>query len=250
MFEETYSGPGKLTSVKSLGSATPEFLTRNFGDSEYFDTVYVTANPQVNVHLENTFHDVINVWESSWDDKLNTVHPKATAQATIEAYERYPNKRIISHFIQPHYPFIGEFGRSQLGKQAGVELSKRMAKDKTAESDADHAWLQLSKGSLEEDKLKKAYYENLQLALDYVQDLVDCFGERTVITSDHGNMYGQEGPLGFSIYGHPSGVYHEDLIKVPWLIVGDGSKRITSKPPKERRVPENIDKRLEDLGYK
>lgn len=250
MFEEMYSGPGELTSIRSLGSATPEFLRKNFGRNEYHDTVYVTANPQVSVHLDDPFHDVISVWETSWDNELNTVHPEAISEATIKAHQRYPNKRIISHFIQPHYPFIGEYGRLQLGTQAGVELSKRMANDEHAESDDDHAWLQLSKGILREDELKKAYYENLQLALQYVNELVDCFDERTVVTSDHGNLYGQRGPLGFSVYGHPNGVYHEDLITVPWLVVGEESKRIISEPPKKREVSENINERLTHLGYK
>jgi len=27
--------------------------------------------------------------------------------AAIEAYEQFPNKRLIIHFMQPHGPFIG-----------------------------------------------------------------------------------------------------------------------------------------------
>lgn len=250
MFEEAYSGPGTLTSVKSLGSATPEFLTRNFDDQEYYDTVYVTANPQVNVHLDDVFHDVINVWETSWDEELNTVHPESITKVTKEAYDQHPNKRIISHFVQPHYPFIGEYGRSQLNDQAGVELSKQMADGQAAKSNEDHAWLQLRKGVLSESEIRKAYNENLEFSLPYVNELINYFKERTVVTSDHGNMYGESGPFGFPIYGHPNRVYHKDLVTVPWLVVAGSSKELIAESPKKRKASEDVTDRLEQLGYR
>ncbi|WP_136601182.1 hypothetical protein [Salinigranum halophilum] len=250
MFEQIYSGPGELRSVKSLGSATPEFLGKNFAHNQHYDTVYVTANPQVNVHTDDVFHNVINVWETSWDEDLNTVHPKEMADATIKAYREYPNKRIISHFVQPHYPFIGEFGRTQLGNQAGVELSKRMADDEAAESDEDHAWLQLRKNNISLESLKQAYYENLEITLPYVRKLLFQFEERTVVTSDHGNMYGQPGPFGIPIFGHPNGVHHDDLVKVPWLVVDGVNKRITDEIPSRSEISKDVSEQLNDLGYR
>lgn len=253
MFEELFEGPGKLEQRRSRGANTPEFLRRNFAGNTFHDTVYVTANPQVDVHVANRFHDLYSVWKTDWDEELNTVHPSAMAEATVRAHETYPNKRLIAHFIQPHYPFIGSYGRSAFETQAGMELSKRMATGEVAKSDHEHIWLKLRKGSVDVDVLRRAYWENLAVTLPYVYELLDQFSEPTVVTSDHGNSFGaRAGPFPTTIYGHPEGVYTEDIITIPWLVVeGTSNKRIIAEPPTESvdTDGEAATNRLKDLGY-
>jgi hypothetical protein len=118
VFEQHNTINGKLSKRKSHGSSTPEFLNGNFDNRTFHDVVYVTANPQVNIRLDQPFHAVVNVWENSWDHHYNTVLPKPMMEATKQAYHGYPNKRIIAHFLQPHYPFIAPKGQ-KLADHAG-----------------------------------------------------------------------------------------------------------------------------------
>ena len=112
IFEQRCSIDGNLSKVTSRGSHTSEFLAENFGDESFPEIVYVSATPQLRAHEpEGNFHAVVPVWEDGWDESLSTVPPAAMAEATQRAHEEYPDKRIISHFLQPHYPFIGEQGR-------------------------------------------------------------------------------------------------------------------------------------------
>jgi len=257
MFEQVNTLPGRLESRISKGSSTTEFLKKNFEGERFDDTVYVTANPQVDVHLDDTFHAVESVWKDRWDDAKKSVPPRAIAEATRRAQETYPNKRLISHWIQPHYPFLGETGQSLSERQAGIELSKRMAVGETPKSDHDHVWDMLKKGTVAEETVRKAYWENLTETLPYVEDLVSELTGKTVITSDHGNLLGERPspcPVPFRLYGHPEGVHTENLVKVPWFvpegceaerrtITAEGSDAESEEPS------ELASERLRDLGY-
>ncbi|MFC6838528.1 hypothetical protein [Halomarina ordinaria] len=256
MFAEQNTIEGRLESRYSRGSNTPEWLRENFAGRTFEDTVYVTANPQITVRLpENPFHDVVNVWTDHWDDDLNTVHPAVMAEETAKAAERYPDKRVIAHFVQPHYPFIGETGRKVIGQQAGMELSKRMADGANAEQDDEHVWDKLKRGAIDVETVWTAYRENLDLALPHVETLLDSLPGTTVVTSDHGNLLGERPtpcPVPMGMYGHPEGVYTDHLVKVPWLVVeGTERKEVVAEAAVEgeRVTAEETQERLQDLGY-
>lgn len=237
----------------SLGSATPEFIDNNFSNSEYYDIVYVTANPMYRIQdIGDTFYDVIDVWESDWDDTLKTVPPEPMANATIEAYEKYPNKRILSHFMQPHYPFIGELA-DEIGDHSGYEFAYRQVTGEDAKRDDPTIWEMLEGGEVSRELVWAAYKENLEIALPFVKQLLDRFNGRTVVTSDHGNGLGERPfPFGKPIYGHPVGVRHDCLRKVPWLISeGETRRDIVAEQPtrREESASEEVVDRLADLGY-
>lgn len=254
MFATQSQLPGKLTKRTSVGANTPEFLQSNFQNRDFSDTVYVTANPQVNVHLYDEFFEVINVWEDHWDKKLHTVRPEMMAEETIDAYETYPNKRLISHFIQPHYPFIGKIGQDELNPHSGMELSKRLATDEEANRDTKSIWHQMYEGSVSADLVWRAYKENLDLTLPHVKRLIDVFQEYTVVTSDHGNALGERAwPVPIKIYGHPPDIRIPALTDVPWLVTNtEIRKRIIAEDPSTADADhqETISQRLADLGYK
>ncbi|WP_254547457.1 hypothetical protein [Halomarina pelagica] len=257
MFADLNTIQGRLESRRSRGSNTPEFLRENFAGRRLEDTVYVTANPQVDVRLPaDTFHAVVSVWQDHWDDDLNTVHPEAMAEETVKAAERYPEKRLIAHFVQPHYPFIGPTGRDLIGKQAGMELSKRLADGADAEQDYEHVWDMLKRGAIDRETVWRAYRENLEIALPHVETLLDHLPGTTVVTSDHGNLLGERPtpcPVPMRMYGHPEGIHTEHLVKVPWLVVeGETRKTIVAEAGVESdraATAEETQKRLEDLGY-
>jgi|AntDeeMetageno50_2_1112565.scaffolds.fasta_scaffold00519_9 hypothetical protein len=260
MFEEVCSIDGELERRTSVGSSTPEFLKNTFRGKSFQDTVYVTANPQVALRLDSSiFHDVIDVWKSDWDEDLETVRPDPVTKAALEAQEEYPEKRLLVHYMQPHYPFIGEVSQDKLDDHSGFELTKRLASDEKANRDSQTVWDQLKNGELSEDVVWDAYLENLELVLDNLEESIDEFTGKTVITSDHGNLIGETTtPFNIELYGHPTGVHTKNLVTVPWLALEDSTrKEITyeesateSDPEPSEAEEEIINERLQHLGYK
>jgi hypothetical protein len=230
------------TCVESNASHTAEFLERTFTEDRH-DTVYVTASPQV-VGYESRFHDVVHVWDSDWDDELRTVRPDSVTDAARVAMDEYPDKKIILHYMQPHYPFIGPTGR-ELGTHAtftgGLQEREHLS-----------VWELLSAGKVSIEDVRTAYEENLELVLEDVTGLISELDGKTVVTSDHGNLFGERvSPLPIRLYGHPPNIPAEKLIQVPLVeLPFDSRRRTTITPPSEATSGrENVESRLEDLGY-
>ncbi|WP_251344287.1 LTA synthase family protein [Haloplanus halophilus] len=244
---------GNLEARTSLGSATPEFLEKNFHDSIHHDTVYVTANPMYRtLNLGDVFHSVVDVWNTGWDEQQKTVPPEEVTEAALSAHEKYPNKRLIVHFMQPHYPFIGNSSES-LGDHAGFEHTYRAVTDGEASRDNPTVWELIESGAIDERSALDAYDENLTVVLPHVERLVNEFPEKTVVTSDHGNLVGERIlPFGSARYGHPRGTYTEGLRKVPWLIIdGKTRKEVNAETPRRVRNEDTdvVSERLANLGY-
>lgn len=247
LFARRSTLPGTLEARQSRGSSTDEFLRGNVADRDLRDTVYVTANPQLyryREELDARFHDVIHVWmEAGWDDEYGTVLPETTTEYAREAAARYENKRILVHYLQPHYPFIG----SDLGFDRGHI-------DGT--NDEDVFWLRLTSGELDVDPtvIWDAYAKNLDRALPHVESLMEDLDGRTVVSSDHGNMINERAfPLPMRVWGHPKAIHVDSLITVPWLVFESGDRKeiVAEDPvtPQQTVADEIVTERLEDLGY-
>lgn len=252
-FERLNPISGRLEARISLGSATPEFLEKNFTGTEHHDTVYVTANPMYRTKdLDDVFHDVVDVWNTGWDEKNKTVPPEEVTEAALDAYESYPDKRLIVHFMQPHYPFIGE-SASRIEDHAGFEYTYRQVQTGEGTRDNPTVWQLLEKGVIDEKAVLDAYDENLEITFPHVRRLVDVLPGKTVVTSDHGNFIGERIlPFGEPKYGHPVGVYTEGLRKVPWLVIEGDTRRETRAESPQLRHGGNSDvvtERLANLGY-
>ena len=224
-FTEHNTLAGTLSTRISHGAQTPEFLRRNFGGASFSDTVYVTANPihrvpeWCDVDLDSVFHEVVDVWADRWDDEFGTVTPEEMADATARVHERYPDRRLITHFVQPHYPFLGPTGREL--EHSGLN-GKRRADDDRDPADERTVWTAAREGVLAVEEVRSAYEENLRLALPHVRELVAEFDGTTVVTSDHGNHLGEFAtPFPIRLYGHPEGIRTPELIRVPWLVVSE-----------------------------
>jgi len=253
LFESVNTLKGRFDSRISPASATPEFLTKNFDGCQCHDTVYVTANPMYRKRgLDGVFYHVVDVWEDHWNEQRQTVMPEAMANATAAAYERFPNKRIISHFMQPHYPFIGDLA-DELGEHSGYEFAYREVMEEEPSRDNPTVWERLEAGDVSRELVWNAYGENLSVALPHVQTLLELFDEKTVVTSDHGNLLGEKlHTLAVPVYGHPHGMRHEHLCKVPWLVVtGEERKDVVEEEPTEQTPDPSgeVTDRLADLGY-
>jgi len=250
MFTEHIDLSGTLESRISLGSSSEEFMEQNFVDEQFHDTVYISANPFIpKLGLtENTFHVVVDLLDD-WDEELQTVRPDTVSEAAREAHERYPDKRLIAHFMQPHAPFIGELGREMVG--GGWTM------DRDVEDDPG-IWNRLRNGEdVPLDTVWEAYKENLDVVLSEAAPLVEDLDGRSVITADHGNLVGERlSPIPTRRkYGHPYGVHTEELVKVPWFVVeGNNRRTVRPDPPVKTEdgsvTDEELGDRLEALGYR
>jgi hypothetical protein len=74
------------------------------------DSVDVSVKPQLEGNRNRwsiKLHETINVWlDEGWDDETGTVRAETMTEAALEAAEQFPHKRIIVHYMQPHYPFV------------------------------------------------------------------------------------------------------------------------------------------------
>ncbi len=250
MFAEKIHFNGDLQSRISLGSTSEEFLAQNFANSTLHDTVYINTNPYLpRLGLDDrTFHAVVDLL-NEWDSNLQTVHPETVVEAAHEVRSKFPNKRLIIHFMQPHVPFIGKKGQQISAKGWGSDQSEHKLRGKTI-------WQQLREGSFDdEESVWDAYNENLEIVLSYVELLLTGDFGKMIISSDHGNLVGERlWPIPTKkMYGHYYGVYTAELVKVPWFVIAEENRpQIHSDPPVDQRLISNntVEKRLQSLGYK
>ena len=175
------------------------------------------------------FFKVIDVWDFCWDDRLGTVPPWTLTQVALSYVERYREKRFVIHYLQPHAPYISNrfrcvgFPRPKLSEGtvlAGIKDRNRGFQERFAYMVASfvvklglvsHPWPILEKLGMPPvspmdavrrvygvSGLKEAYRENLELVLKYVVVLIDRMlkmkpNARIVITSDHGELLGEDG---------------------------------------------------------
>ena len=233
--------------VTSLGSMTEEWTEQNFESRAFGDTVYVACNPITSRVAPDAFHDLIEVWREAFDEDHKAIMPGAVTKAARETHERYPNKRLIAHFLQPHIPFVDS-----------PELvfrdwwSPERSFDETDADPPRNVWGAMAMGLVGYDEVWDAYEQNLRLGLDGALTLAEDLPGKTVITSDHGNMMGERTwPIPMKLYGHPRDLRSDPLVTVPWAVL-DGDRRevvddgVGSSTGAEG---EEITDRLRALGY-
>jgi len=252
LFEEWSELPGELTRSYSVASATGKFVKRTFKRDTFADIVCVTANPRYyDVLDEDKFHDIYHLWKDHWDDDIRMVPPEVVNEAVLEAYERYPNKRILAHYIPPHLPFIGETGREITHR---VQIGGGLVREENWEQKPNF-WEKVATGEIEIDRAWQAYRENLEFVLPVIDDLLADLQGKTVVTSDHGNAFGERGfgSLYRPVYGHPPYKHIRATIEVPWHVFNNGERReiITGEvADSSGYIDEKVVKeRLSDLGY-
>lgn len=226
---------GRLRQRRSRGSHTVEWLWGNFVDRRLHDTVYVTANVQPHVYRQGLeLHHVEHAWVEGFDEDRGTVPAAATTDAALAAAERFPKKRLVVHYLQPHYPFV---------------------EGPTFEHGTMAFWDAVAAGEIEASAadLRAWQAATLEQALPAVRRLLDGVAGRAVVTSDHGTALGERvGPVPVREWGHPWGIYADPLVTVPWLVVDGESRRAvrSDPPPEESNYDETaVREQLAALGY-
>jgi hypothetical protein len=235
IFKEESDLPGELESRISRGGATEEFVRGNFRNQRQLDTVYVAGNSwylKLRDQLNSELYAVFNETHQT---------PDPVTERTIDVANKYPNKRIISHYIPPHHPYVGNTAESHFPNY---------------EDQLDELFNRILRGDLDitPEVLEQAYRENLHRVLPHVRNLIEELNGKTVVTADHGELLGERcSPLPIRDYGHHVGIYVEELVKVPWLVHNDGSRRdIVEEEPiaQPSEDTELINEQLRNLGYK
>jgi hypothetical protein len=244
-FDSESDLPGQLSSVYSKGSMTVEFLHANIAGRSMLDTVYITANGQFyhnSGSLNASFYEVENVWSNDefWDEEHHTVLPESMTKCGLKASQKYPNKRLILHFIQPHYPFI----------DSDIEI------DDAFDPNTPGFWMRMMRNQVDisPSEVREAYQRNLRITLPHLRHLLTALPGKTVITSDHGNMLGEKSsPIPIREWGHPRGIYTDELTRVPWLEYENGPRKdVTAGAMShdESQVDsEAVESHLKHLGY-
>ena len=225
--------PGKLESRLSLGSWTGEFLVRNF-HGKYEDIVFVTANPFVDLYLKDRFHAIISVWKTRWNERYRTVLPADVYRAALEAAKRYPDNRLVIHFLQPHHPYLPLKSQDRTMELIKDSVSGgRLKMDRIENEPLNKLYLSPIYGRFHIRRLIWAYRENLRVVIPYVELLLHKLKGKTIVTADHGELFGERVTrlIPIEVYGHGIG-RNPNLIKVPWWVIDD-EDREKLRPIKE-----------------
>lgn len=253
-FERQNDLPGDLDAVLSHGGQSWEFMEGNFVGEQLHDTVYVTANPHTGKLGDNVFHAVEPLYLNAWSKEHETVLPQDVAEAGIKAQDKYPNKRLIVHFMQPHRPYLGDTAE-QLQQEHGISgFNRELAYNNKTREGPSFSTL-IERGVISIERTKKAYSETLDIVLAWVADLLNTLSGKSVVSADHGELLGERIiPFGKPKFGHSHEyIRNKTLYQVPWLeIPFEERRRIKADEPigSESGAPDTVKERLHSLGYK
>lgn len=260
-FEEYNTIDGDLSRITSQGSHSTEFLEETFVGRQFHDTIYVTANPHAPRLVDD---DVFYLMESVYDADRTTAarehYPEKVVEMALSVVEDNPDKRYIVHLMQPNVPFLGptaEEIRERLYAESGitfVNMEPSDAPDSFVPSEELGTIKEAcEKGYISDVALARAYRENVEIALEYAQKLLDELDGKTAITADHGEMLGERvPPRYYKQYSHERHVYTDELRHVPWLVVDSDDRRAvrSEDPVRDKQLDDEVVRdRLEKLGY-
>lgn len=264
LFKQNNTLPGKLECVWSRGGETGEFLENNFMDTYHEDIVYVSATPRHHNYISDLVFEYIPVWESEWEKNTGLVQADRMAEYCIEATKEYPNKRIIFHFLQPHLSIYSAEGINRpvdVGIESDKSVLRKFIEGKISKQfPGESPWLLYQEGyaskediwQLQERKLKEFLSEVIRISPHLQGDVI--------ITSDHGNCYGEKvhPKLPWRAYEHPKKLNHPSLRRVPWFSLENTEGltspnregfEISTNDSKSENSADMVEERLRDLGY-
>lgn len=248
---------GKLESRESRGSGTPEFIRGNFQGPDRLDTVYVSANgwyKKISEELGELRSDVFlfdHVTLQESERELGHVRRTCNkvTERTLTLHEKYPNKRLIVHYMPPHRPYVDEYG----------DIIVDFERSHTMDTFFNLAHRSSSRpGHITQKEIQSAYESSVIYTLDHIQKLVNRLDGLTIISADHGELLAERSrPIPIIEKSHPRGVYIDPLVKVPWFALNNRDRRkiIEAENPhqsieKSREISPELDDHLRDLGYK
>lgn len=234
VYRDVMKERGNLRLAKSDVLSTPEWLKKNFGKKDCSDIIYLNTVIKFDYWLpKNNFFKVVHVWDTCWDDKLGTIHPKSVNEQFLKEYKKHPDKRFILHYMQPHGPHVTIGGQPTETKEQHIVDERYVPKNKKIVRDFVSSylteeqswtikkWLHIKPGIPIEACYRKhgkkgiidVYKNEIKLGLYYVVDLMEKVEGKWLITADHGVRLGERGNFG------ECHVDVKEVREVPWLEV-------------------------------
>lgn len=241
-FEELCNLSGELNKVKSpafKGDAAPTSVWyKVIFQDKYDDIIHISSHPRVNsktrvegFKASDHFFKIIDLWDSQWNEEIGTVLPENVTEKSIEVIRKFPDKRFIIHYMQPHTPYLSLGAPSTRKKKTPdsresisrkirnwtVKHVRNVIGDEQAVAIMDFLGIPpLSPmddalRKVGEEGVKKAYRDNLSRVLDSVEELLKFIDGKCVISSDHGEVLGKGGRFGHDLDPRP------ELYEVPWF---------------------------------
>lgn len=230
---------GEPKKVYSVASNSADWIDRTFNsapDGILSETAYISGNLYTNrVPSEIKYMD--KVWKYAWNTKKGCVPPSPITDRTLTCMRKNMAKRYVVHYMQPHLPPVSDNPAYDAMRSEPAEGGG--ANKKTA-------WKRIKEDQLSSDQVMAAYRTNLKMVLDEVSIILEnVSAEKVVITSDHGNYFGE-----YNKWGHPSFETKSPVRHVPWWT--------TTAINKDTYSPDNYDmsnavatrrSQLKSLGY-
>jgi hypothetical protein len=211
-----------VDSIWSVGSSSHEWICKTFTNDyleEIQETVHVTTNPFIpqvfddrvfppkaysiplmwadwDVVEKSAFKKMLKVHRHDYEDYFVVSPPETVTDYAIDLGRRHEFDRMVVHYFQPHTPYIHDAFRERR-PLTDVE---------------DNPWRAVDDGIATYDEIWDLYLDNLRFVLGSIRTLLqNVDAPDVVITADHGDLFGELG-----VHGHPEGVVHPNLKKVPW----------------------------------
>lgn len=243
---------GSLEKRKSKGSATPEWahkvLEGRHNINWYSANPFINGKRKPLSEASTANYDtvpsrhiaqIIDLWDEAWDEKDGTVKPADVNEQFFKKRSNLADRRNVIHYMQPHVPFLGR-GKGRLNGQIQKTFSsvkkKGLASD-LAEGLIDSVpsvvqkventetgmklglYSSLDVSSLvkviagdSREKLMQYHEDSMRKAMEKASKLAEELDGDVVVTSDHGDAFGEQG-----VWGHHVETHIEPLVEVPWL---------------------------------
>jgi len=245
--------------IYSLGSTSSEWLLQTFSEShrsEIRRTAYITDNPfahrifvdgqrppstetasaDLPVPISSPKWTVVDksdfglfefVWSSMEGDNPRSP-PRPITDRAVQIGREKEFDRMIVHYMQPHSPYIAE----------------NIPDEVSDEGESPH--VKLRKGKLSRNVVWEGYLDNLRYILQEVKLLLrNIDADKVVLTSDHGEGFGE-----FGSYGHTFGWLHPVVRKVPWVETeARDTNTYTPEVTTQTQNEVDIEAHLRNLGY-
>jgi len=178
------------------------------------------------IALASDFGAFIDLFDKEIDEDELQLHPEVVTDHAVTAGRETDWSRMVIHYMQPHHPFLHSNDSPRWHREPFAYLNDG--------GDFDKVW--------------QGYLDNLRLVLDSVRCLLkNLDAEKTIITADHGELFGEWG-----LSGHGVGIPHPSLRKVPWAHTSAyDSMEHTPKTsvPVNKLSKRAVEEQLEALGY-
>lgn len=248
-FQELYHNhfSGELTKVYNTNTYTKQYQRATWTGS--YDITYVAGGPVItdrNFELSDLeyrpsehFEEIVHAWNMGYSKELGVTPPEAVTEVALNC----DAPRMIVHYFQPHAPYIGEHRHRE--ELPDIETGSDEKIERRQESILD-IYDKIESGQISEDELREVYISNLRRVLEATKPLVAETDRPIVITSDHGELLGEDGR-----YLH-GGLPHRVLCELPWFEIKrtvGGKGEIDAKSRDENAVNDSIKEQLQALGY-